>query len=146
MASAHALEGDLVGAASRELQCPRDDIDTNELAPGQARLVQLAGGPTQAYARGCGKRLAFAHMCHADGSGCDWYSVKKLRIEPLLNRVAFEAKCTKDRIATTQIASSTIGVDACGLRMTYVWSCPHNQELLSPACSWVLNSDSKAAR
>lgn len=137
------VEGDLQGAASRELQCPRDDMEMYDLKADQERLVKLAGGPTQAYVRGCGRRLAFARMCHADGSGCDWYSVKKLRLEPLLSRASFDAKCSKDGIVTTQIAPNTIGVEACGHRLTYLWNCPHNQDLFSPACSWVLNNESR---
>ena len=138
-------EGDLQAVASRELQCPRSEVEVNDLKADQERLVKIAGGPNQAYVRGCGKRLAFAYMCHADGSGCDWYSVKKLRLEPLLSRVSFDAKCSKENIVTAQIAPNTIGVEACGQRLTYLWDCPHNQDLFSPACTWVLNNGSRHA-
>lgn len=137
------LEGDLPAMAARDLACSPDDINIDPIEGNQKRLLEMAGGPQHAYARGCGKRLAYAHMCHADGSSCDWYAVKKLRLDPLLQRVSFEAKCPKSQVQTTQVAPNTIGVDACGSRMTYLWSCPHNQDFFSPACTWVLNSESR---
>jgi hypothetical protein len=140
----HAMmEGDLPAAAARDLECRASDITFNDPSMEEAHLLKLAGAPTQAYARGCGKRLVYAHMCHSDGSACDWYSVKKLRAEPLLKRVVFDAQCSQEQIQLTQIAPATMGVSACGQKLTYVWSCPHNQDFFSPACNWILNNGTR---
>lgn len=133
------------GAASRELDCPEDSVTITDLDPAQTRLVELAGGPTQAYARGCGAHLVLAHMCQQGGAKCDWYAVKKLRIETLLERVAFDAKCPKNEIGTKQVGPNVVGVEACGQQATYLWSCPHNEDLFSRSCHWVLNTDSRPA-
>jgi hypothetical protein len=137
------MAGDLKTAAAHDLECGPDQVTFTEPSLEQQHLLKLAGAPTQAYARGCGKRQVFAHMCHSDGSACDWYSVKKLRAEPLLARVAFDAQCTKEQIQLNQIAPATMGVSACGQKLTYVWSCPHNQDFFSPACNWILNNGSR---
>jgi hypothetical protein len=92
---------------------------------------------------GCGKRLVYARMCKPDGSSCDWYSVKKLRVEQLLTRVAFEMHCAKEKVTTTQLNPSTVGVEGCGQQAIYVCSCPHDSDFFSSACRWVLNSDSR---
>ena len=107
---------------------------------GGSRDVVLAFTPTQAITRGCGKRLVFAHMCHSDGSGCDWYSVKQLRLEPLLTRAAYEMHCPKEQLTTRQLAPDTDCVNGCGAQGTYVWSCHHAPEFYSSTCTWVLNN------
>lgn len=145
-ASIRRLEGDLPATAARDLGCSPDDVTIESIEGMQKRLIEAAGGPQHAYARGCGKRMAYAHMCRGDVSNrtdCDWYAVKKVRLDPLLQRVSFEAKCPQAQIQTTQVAPNTVGVDACGNRLTYLWNCPHNQDFFSPACTWVLNSSSK---
>jgi hypothetical protein len=136
------MEGDLKAAAARDLACNADDIELEDTTQRQRQLLELAGAPTQAYARGCGKRLVYARMCKADGSACDWYSVKQLRLEPLLERAAFEMHCSKEKLTTHQLAPSTVGVSGCEQQGTYVWNCPHNQDFFSPACNWVLNNSS----
>lgn len=135
-----AMEGDLRAAAARDLDCNAEEIRLEEPSRQQRRLLDLAGAPTQAYTRGCGKRLVYARMCRGDGSSCDWYAVKELRLEQLLERAAFEMHCPKEKLTAQQLASSTLGVTGCGQQGTYVWSCPHNQDFFSPSCNWVLNN------
>ena len=145
--SAHARVGDnLAATAAKGLACSEAEIKLDDPSKQQRVLLDLAGAPTQAYARGCGKRLVFAHMCKADGSACDWYSVKELRLEPLLERAAFDMHCPKDKLTAQQLAPSTLGVTGCEQQGTYVWSCPHNQDFFSPACNWVLNNSNQPAR
>lgn len=132
-----------ITAAPRDLACHQDDIEISEPSKEQALLLRMAGAPTQAVTRGCGKRVVYARMCKPDGSACDWYSVKKLRVEQLLDRVAFEMRCAKDKVTTTSLSPNTVGVAGCGQQATYVWSCPHGPEFFSSACNWVLNSDSR---
>jgi len=84
-------------------------------------------------------------MCKPDGSRCDWYSVKQLRLPPLLERAAFDMHCAKAQLTTQQLAPSTIGINGCGQQGTYVWSCPHNQEFYSSACNWILNNSATRA-
>ena len=79
-------------------------------------------------------------MRHPDGTDCGWYSVKKLRLDPLLERGAFEMHCPKEQLTTQQLSSATVGVSGCGTQGTYVWNCPHNQDFFSPAYSWVLKA------
>jgi hypothetical protein len=140
-----AMEGDLRTAAARDLACNADDIHLEEPSRQQRRLLDLAGAPTQAYTRGCGKRLVYARMCKADGSACDWYAVKELRLEPLLERAAFEMHCPKAKLTAQQLAPATLGVTGCGQQGTYVWNCPHNHDFFSPSCNWVLNNSSAQA-
>src|SRR5438045_3294909 len=132
-ASRGSGQGDLTSTAARDLDCPKDDIELNDVSAAQDRLLHMAGGSTHAYARGCGKRLVYVHLCKADSTGeCDWYSVKKLRNDQLLDRVSFDAKCPKAQITTVQVSPNTVGARACGQQATYVWSCPHNQDFFSP--------------
>lgn len=137
--------GDLAAAAGKGLGCPADEVTLDDVRKEQQRVLQHLGAPTHVYARGCGKRLIYARMCKADGSSCDWYSVKQLRYAQLLERVAFDLQCSKDKITATQLAPATVGVSACGQQTTYVWSCPHNQAFFSSSCVWVLNTDSRPA-
>jgi hypothetical protein len=137
--------GDMRPAAARDLQCTVDEIEITDPSKDQQRLLHLAGAPTQGYARGCGKRLVYARMCRQDGSSCDWYSVKQLRVDQLLERAAFDLRCSRDKLKTSQLNPSTVGVVGCEQQATYVWTCPHNQAFFSPACTWVLNSDSRPA-
>lgn len=139
------VRGDLAAAAGKGLGCAADEVTIDEPSKEQLRLLQLAGAPTQAYTRGCGKRLVYARMCKADGSACDWYSVKQLRVDQLLERVTFDMKCAKEQVTTRQLTPATVGVSGCGQQATYVWSCPHNQDFFSGACNWVLNSDTRPA-
>jgi hypothetical protein len=135
-----AMEGDLTAAASKGLECPSEQIQIQEPTQEQEVVLKLAGAPTQAITRGCGKRLVFAHMCHSDGSSCDWYSVKQLRLDPLLTRAAYEMHCPKEQLTTQQLAPDTAGVNGCGAQGTYVWSCHHSPDFFSSTCTWVLNN------
>ena len=136
---------DMLPAASRDLQCPVEKLDVEYPEGMQKRLLEAAGAPFQAVARGCGKRYVYARMCSADRKDCGWHAVKKLRVDQLLTRAGFDLRCPKAQLQLTQLEAATLGVNGCGQQATYVWSCPHSQEFFSGACNWVQNSDARTA-
>jgi hypothetical protein len=59
-------------------------------------------------------------------------------IGPLLNRAAFDLDCTRNKLSVVDLDTNTKGVQGCGRRATYIWSCGAKQ-----ICVWVLNSPGK---
>ena len=132
--------------AARDFKCPEEQIELSEPSRDQERLLRVVGAPTHFYARGCGKRLAYARMCKSyDQGDCDWYSVKKLRHDQLLSRVSFDLGCQPNQLTITAIDTGTVGVSGCEHRATYVWNCPHSPELFSSSCNWIMNNESRSS-
>ena len=147
---AQTVEGPLK-AASSDMSCPEDELNIRELSEHELTLMRMVSGPTTVVAMGCGRARAYARMCIVpDTAGadptCSWYPVHELKERELRKRAAFDANCAPDQLALQEIDDGTMGVQGCGQRLSYAWSCPHSARLFSSACHWVLDAASRRAQ
>jgi len=111
--------------ASTRLSCPADQIT----------LTPYVDANHPAKASGCGREDSMiSHCVTASGSGGTASSCVVLWFSEAVNQAAFTSGCPKEQVKT-QWMQPTLGVDACGQRMTYSAS----------LSGWILNSSGGTA-
>jgi hypothetical protein len=136
--------------AAAELQCAESEIKVARARQTRIQAIEadLDRIPAHRLVSGCGRTMLFLEDC-PDGYGsgsksCNWLPVERIRNESLLRRASFDLGCDPRALRLTPLDPRTTGVTGCGHQVTYVLNCPHNPELWSHQCAWLLNTDSVA--
>ncbi|MEZ4222929.1 MAG: hypothetical protein R3B13_18445 [Polyangiaceae bacterium] len=134
-------------AAAPVLNCdPKEiqvgDVDRYEIT----RLKRsVAGAPRQAVAQGCGTHALMVESCpsgaRSGSDACSWLPVRKLKYDAIVRRAAFDLSCEPGLLNVQYLDPVTVGVSGCTSQVTYIWTCPHDPDLYSAKCTWVMNNE-----
>ena len=108
--------------------------------------ADIARLPNHRIATGCGKEVIYVERCPSgvaqNSSKCSWFSSSALSADALKRRASYDLQCGPAQLQLTWLDQLSTGVAGCGRRATYVSRCPHDHDVWSEQCTWVLNTDS----
>ena len=139
------LLGALVSSCFGHWETVREKASKKLNCPGNTRVEELPQGGNRAMrALGCSKELVYVEACPeglAPGHrSCDWLEFDEFRTASLKTRATFDMDCPSEALQLTKISHRTFGVNGCGHRSTYLWTCQGHA--LHADCTWVMNTDS----
>lgn len=142
-----ALKTKIKEAAAPELKCDPSNIKVRDVDRIQSMQLKrdIAGAPPQAIAEGCGDRILLVELCapgaRAGSDACSWVPTNKLKYDAIIRRSSFDLSCEPGLIKVQYLDAQTVGVNACASQVTYIWSCPHDPDLYSAKCTWIMNNE-----
>ena len=109
----------LMDQATKRLQCPSPQIETEDFGDGGTKL-----------ARGCGQEVMYTWL-----NG--WVEMQDLQ-----SRASFDLSCEKSELQLTPLSGgTTVGVSGCGKKATYVYT-GVSKSGASIQYEWVMDSTS----